>query len=509
MVLRPDQKRDVALIVSYIRRNNNVDYVAPPGYGKTLVALKTVEELGIERAIFIAPTVNLAAQIAYQYSTVDEKAVEPQIKPKNVIPVTNIAVLAGKRHFHCPVFNTSADKAQCNLYSLQDRLVRFPCFMGPTKSPYLATLASYITQSNSQAYISAPRGDVLCQHSRQFIYVPEARVVAMTPEMYISLAIRDILPKHGLLILDESHSTAPRLFESKVELPYKLVPRECREGDLVDQLDCAVEGQQESEELVQYAKLRKFATHVECVKEGKVVRCRGLNYNLVPSDVRILLLGVPPHMPRSLASRYKLLPLARVSASAQLKPLELALHPKALSVSTLRKPLYEEYHKLLQDVAVAAIAEKKEDEDLLLIKHSVVIWFQDGLAEELVKQKGGIVVTSKGAEGLDVLKARVVITRAPYPHKDAVDELFEWETVRVLINAVYRGSRESGYTGTVYTMDRKVVELLKKYDVPFQLRDKWYKYVFICQDGEYEAEIDQLSEHLAKAADCRVVAVEK
>jgi len=476
-----------------------IELVARPGAGKTLVALvfllNAIDGGLAKRAAYIVHTVALVKQVAMRYGCGDYCVGDPPLR---------IKPLLGMRNFMCPVHNTTVDKAPCNKYSTRDRIVKFLCYMGPTSAwappaGHYEELWKSISKRSVYAFVP-PVGEVRCPYGEQFIAAKDADVLVMTESMLERLYVTGILPELDIIVMDESQHTFFKLASQYVEVDVPAVLNEAiraakRLGDkepLQRFKELKMMYKKEPEvvvaELLAHYRSRNFQDAPESlislerlykVALGRVKHkkacgrkesvCTRLVYYVDKLDLKsalgvktVLLMSAPPPFGEQILKSFGFKQPVVVEWEVQIpRPIKVVYHPRAVSVSSLRLHMHEEYRKMALQVALYAKAKSKE---LIIVSYSRNIYEKDGVIWELRADYKSVDAWA----GIDITKpVDMVIFRAPFPHLGvpAVAERPDVSTVLALRKALnmLRGARTEGDRPVhVYTADLMLVKLLQE-----------------------------------------------
>jgi len=476
-----------------------VELVARPGAGKTLVALVfllNAIDFGLaKRAAFVVHTVALARQVSEKYGCGEYCIGDPQLR---------IKPLLGMRNFRCPLYGVSVDKAPCNKYSTRDRIAKFPCYMGPTSAwappaGHYEELWRSVSKKSVYAFVP-PAEEVRCPYGEQFVAAKDADVLVMTESMLERLYVTGILPELDIIVMDESQHTFFKLASQYVEVDVPAVLNEAiraakRVGDreavqhfknlkltykrepevAVAELLAHYRSrafQDAPESLISLERLYKVALgrvrhRKACGRKESV--CTRLVYYVERLDLQaalgakaIVLMSAPPPFGEKILKSFGFKQPVVVEWEVQVpRPVKVVYHPRAVSVSSLRAHMHEEYRKMALQVALYAKAKSRE---LIIVGHSKNIYEKDGVIWEL----RGDYKSADAWAGVDIVKPiDMVVLRAPFPHLGvpAVAERPDVSAVLALRKALnmLRGARTEGDRPVhVYTADLALVRLLQE-----------------------------------------------
>ncbi|MGC9119707.1 MAG: DEAD/DEAH box helicase, partial [Thermoproteus sp.] len=155
--LRPDQEPAAEEAYQYILQGKNIQLIAPPGFGKTTLAVAlavhAIEERGggeggRPRVVVLTETNRLAEDI---YRRIDCAAGGFCFghMPHRVV------LMEGRRNVQCPVHGVPASQAPCWELGVVDRLINYRCYLGPSASPRLPS--KYIGIANRYVYYRKPK----------------------------------------------------------------------------------------------------------------------------------------------------------------------------------------------------------------------------------------------------------------------------------------------------------------------------------------------------------------
>jgi len=176
----------------------------------------------------------------------------------------------------------------------------------------------------------------------------------------------------------------------------------------------------------------------------------------------IVLMSAPPPFGEQILKSFGFRQPVVVEWEVQVpRPVKVVYHPRAVSVSSLRLHMHEEYRKMALQMALYARAKSRE---LIIVGHSRNIYEKDGVVWELRADYR----TADAWAGVDIVKPiDMVVLRAPFPHLGvpAVAERPDMSTVLALRKALnmLRGARVEGDKPVyVYTADLALVKLLQE-----------------------------------------------
>lgn len=200
---RQHQEEDSERIVNAVRNGKVPLLNEPPGFGKTLTVINAVVELmGTEDVVLIVtPTKKLAQYWAREIE-------------KSGVPLS-YAVVIGKKNFTCPLAGDEvrADDPRivCNLNTpVASKLVNCKYYAPPlSKSifelykPKDVLFEKEYTGLYGSKYVAFSRGSGTCPYYVQFYDMADKHVVITTIHMAITMAMRGILPRPSILVIDE------------------------------------------------------------------------------------------------------------------------------------------------------------------------------------------------------------------------------------------------------------------------------------------------------------------
>jgi len=473
MELNDRQREAAEAVLQDLERRRAVELVAPQGFGKTHMSIALAERLlsqgKISLAVYVAPTVDLAREVYDRYRG-------------RVSAV--MALLLGKRNFQCPAFNVEADKAQCWEEPSGFRLVAYKCFGGPTfvsSAGGRRAAASYTAVSRSGEVKRVYLYSSTCPYSRQYFTLPQAGIIVTTAPKFIIDHALGLLPKVDLVVYDEAHDAIETyLFEREIYVSYRTLRKLAKaasavgnapkvvqefvedmeegEADVFKAVDAAAAlGMLEMfDELAElYAWRRLMAKYVVEERGGGVtVRFKPDPSALIPSGAGVLLLSVPPALGRLSALRRLGVKTVEVPEAVP-HVLKVVLTKSSVPVSVMRrsmKPIYETEH-----LRLLLIAEVR--------RAIVALWSASSLDGYYLPYFKGRVdaKTVKKWQGIDVLECRdTVISRAPYPHKEAYPDpdVYKYVALRYTMNAL-RGARSPSPCAVhLFAFDKHIVSLI-------------------------------------------------